>query len=136
MITRPGMKRTGGLFVVAEAAFVPGAECPARRIRDFLIWKPDEDDPGELRPLGLFYDALFPVSRVRDRWPAVREDAATAESECLAGKSEEKRSGLDGFIAAVIRRRLPQPERSSPENDIAPTPPAEPWDDDGSAPGM
>ncbi len=56
LITRPGMKRAGGLFVVAEAGFVPGSECPARRIRDFLIWNPDEDDPGELRPLGLFYD--------------------------------------------------------------------------------
>ncbi len=95
------MKRAGRLFVVAAASFVPGAECPARRIRDFPVWNPDKDDPGELRPLGLFYDALFPVGRVQDRWPAVREDAAVAESECLAGKSEEKRSGLDGFIAAA-----------------------------------
>ncbi len=121
---------------MAEAAFVPGAECPARRIRDFLIWNPDKDDPGELQPLGLFYDALFPVGRVQDRWPAVREDAAVAESECLAGKSEEKRSGLDVFIAAVMRRRLPQPEQLPPESDIAPPPSAEPWDDDGPAPGM
>ncbi len=136
LITRPGMKRASELFVVAEAAFVPGSECPARRIRDFLIWDPDKDDPGELRPLGLFYDALFPVGRVQDRWLAVRQDAMIAEFECLAGKSEEKRSGLDVFIAAVMRRRQPQPERSPPENDIAPTPPAEPWDDDGPAPGM
>ncbi len=136
LITRPGMKRASELFVVAEAAFVPGAECPARRIRDFLIWDPDKDDPGELRPLGLFYDALFPVGRVQDRWLAVRRDAMIAEYECLAGKSEEKRSGLDVFIAAVMRRRLPQPERSLPENDIAPIPSAEPRDDDGPAPGM
>ncbi len=86
------------------------------------------NDPSELQTLGILYNALLLANRIQDRWLAVRQDASVAESECLAGKSEERHSDLNDHIAAVMRRhRLSQPKRS---------PQAESGNDDGLVLGM
>ncbi len=66
LMMRPGMNRANGMFVVAEAGFVPDISHTARRVHDFLVWNPDAGDPGELQSLAVLHDLLLPVGRVRD----------------------------------------------------------------------